>query len=163
MTLSAALFFPPAGGRCHSLRFFLISCSTYTLQDSVGKPFSGTNLYTFVGNDPIDFADPFGLWQWYGNWGGPNWTGGQVGTWDTIDRSRALPPIDGQDGCYMNHDKCYSKCRSKCNSNDRADCFRDCDTQLSRDLNNLGDDPSNNWQAKAASWIFSIRNPGPNQ
>ncbi|MHB8123838.1 MAG: RHS repeat-associated core domain-containing protein [Desulfuromonadaceae bacterium] len=135
----------------------------FSFVDSVGKPFSGTNLYTFVGNDPINYVDPFGLWQWYGNWGGPNWTGGQVGTWDTIDHSKALPPIDNQDASYMNHDKCYSKCRSICNSKDRADCFRDCDRQLSRDLSNLGDGPSNNWQAKVASWLFSIRNPGPNQ
>lgn len=37
--------------------------------DSVGKP-SDTNLYAYVGNDPINWVDPFGLYVWGGNFGG---------------------------------------------------------------------------------------------
>jgi hypothetical protein len=31
--------------------------------DSVGKPALETNLYTYTGNNPINFVDPFGLWR----------------------------------------------------------------------------------------------------
>ncbi len=119
------------------------------------------NPYVYVGNNPINYSDPLGLFQWYGNWGGPDYTGGQVGTWNKINRSRALPPIDKQDECYKEHDICYGNCRDKtlCKSIDRAACFRDCDRKLARCLNNLGSDPSNNLSARIAARLFSRTNP----
>lgn len=33
-----------------------------------------------VQNNPVNYIDPLGLWRWHGNWGGPDWTGGQEGT-----------------------------------------------------------------------------------
>jgi RHS repeat-associated protein len=120
--------------------------------------------YAYVESSPVNYIDPFGLWRWYGNWGGPNWTGGQKGTWDTIDRSKAKPPIDKQDACYMDHDICYGGCREckQCKPKARADCFRDCDRKLVKCLRGLGNDPSNNWKAKAAARYFEHSNPGPN-
>ena len=119
------------------------------------------NVYRYVSNNPMNRRDPLGLWQYYGNWGGPNWTGGQNGTWNDIDRSKVKPPIDKQDQCYKEHDICYGKCRddNACKSNGRANCFKECDRQLSQCLIRLGNDPSNNWKAKAAARYFSNSNP----
>jgi len=33
--------------------------------DSVGKPFSGTNLYSFCDNNPVNAIDPDGELAWY--------------------------------------------------------------------------------------------------
>ena len=72
----------------------------------------------------------------YGNWGGPDWTGGQNGTWNSIDRSKAKPPADDQDQCYMHHDICYGNTRDRtiCKSNARAAAFKTCDRVLARCL-----------------------------
>lgn len=139
---------------------------------------AGINLYTFEANDFNDLIDAAGLdFHYYGNWGGPGWTGGQWGDWNHIDRSKALPPIDKQDECYMHHDKCYGRCRdekeSTCNAFSdvkgsrraslRAEmsCFEKCDRKLSTCLSNLGNDPSNNAHAKIAARYFAHSHPAP--
>ena len=119
----------------------------------------GPNLYRYAGNSPIRYSDPLGLWQWYGNWGGPDWTGGREGTWNTVDRSMVAAPIDAQDVCYKDHDICYGACRDKpCER--PGPCFKECDRTAARCLGALGDDPSNNWKAKAARKHFQHSNPG---
>src|SRR5207302_1948832 len=47
-------------------------------RDPVGEG-AGLNLYKYGSNNPDDRIDPFGLsdFKYYGNWGGPGWTGGQ--------------------------------------------------------------------------------------
>jgi RHS repeat-associated protein len=124
------------------------------------------NLYAFVGNDPISFIDPNGLWKWWGNWGGPNWTAGNEGTWeDVVDNGWPVAdPQDNQDKCYEAHDKCHAGCRDdfrgqcpdKWQSAKMAlgKCLRKCDRDLSRCLKNLGDDPSNNCHARTGSCVF---------
>ena len=92
----------------------------------------GVNLYGYVGNDPSDGVDPLGLWKAYGNWCGPDWTGGRR---DVFNRHRLgfySPPIDGLDAACVKHDICYYKCRRAhpCNRGDRSSCFRNCDRQL---------------------------------
>ncbi len=42
----------------------------YGFVDSVGKPFSGTNLYTFTANNPVNVIDPYGLINWWKVGGG---------------------------------------------------------------------------------------------
>ncbi|PXF55877.1 MAG: hypothetical protein C4B58_14500 [Deltaproteobacteria bacterium] len=134
----------------------------WTAKDPIGFAGGDTDLYGYCLNNPINAVDPLGLWRWYGNWGGPNWTGGQEGTWNTVDRSKVKPPIDKQDVCYRGHDKCYGSCRDNnpCKSEDRADCFKNCDRKLARCLRGLGNDSSNNWKAKAATRYFKNSNPG---
>ena len=87
--------------------------------------------------DPIFFIGPNGSFgfRWYGNWGGPNWTGGWQASWEIIDPhyQRIRLPIDAQDECYMLHDMCYGDCRqkNKCNRSEQELCFNGCDWALS--------------------------------
>jgi RHS repeat-associated protein len=92
----------------------------------------GTDLYTYVSNDPLDGVDPLGLLKIYGNWCGPDWTGGRR---ESFVRHRVgfyAPPIDGLDAACAKHDICYYKCRKAhpCDSDCRSRCFRSCDDQL---------------------------------
>jgi RHS repeat-associated protein len=159
-------------------RYYDPKTGTYISEDPIGFEGGDINLYSYVGNQPINRIDPLGLDDlsdlepsgsilmiWYGNWGGPGWTGGQRGTWNSINQSAAKPPIDKQDACYRDHDICYGSCRDNksCKSSSRANCFKNCDRKLSRCLRSLGKDPSNNWQAKAAAILFENRNPGADQ
>jgi RHS repeat-associated protein len=55
---------------------------------------------------------------YYGNYGGPGWTGGQWAPWESLGDpfSPGIPsglalPIDSEDALYMNHDRTYSQSR----------------------------------------------------
>ena len=77
---------------------------------------AGLNLYQDVQNDPVNRIDPLGLldFRYYGNWGGPGWTGAQRRPYEDLtpaELAKLAPPIDAQDRCYMRHDICYSRCR----------------------------------------------------
>jgi RHS repeat-associated protein len=71
---------------------------------------------------------------YYGNWGGPGWTGGQCGSWNSIDPTKAHPPIDNQDKAYCGHDRCYGGCANLPTSWQRFMCRVGCDQNLTRDL-----------------------------
>jgi hypothetical protein len=52
--------------------------------------------------------------KYYGNWGGPGWTGGQTKPLETLtpqEEENLAPPVDDQDYCYRLHDYCYSDAR----------------------------------------------------
>jgi RHS repeat-associated protein len=94
----------------------------------------GENLYVIVSNKSINYIDYLGLWEYYGNWGGPDYTGGQNSSWDQMtpaEQNQALAAIDAQDACYEGHDKCYGDCRNKyqCETA-RNCCFSICDAIL---------------------------------
>jgi RHS repeat-associated protein len=72
--------------------------------------------------------------SYYGNWGGGGWTGGQCGSWNTIDHTRAKSPIDMQDLAYCYHDKCYGACATLSTTWQRLECRTRCDYALSGDL-----------------------------
>jgi YD repeat-containing protein len=51
---------------------------------------------------------------YYGNWGGPGWSGGQTVPLETLtlqQQAALKPPIDAQDTAYQGHDYCYSATR----------------------------------------------------
>ena len=93
----------------------------------------GPSLYAFVGNDPIRKIDAVGLKKIYGNWCGPDWTGGKKGEYDPNSGPYA-PPIDALDSACEIHDKCYFNCRqsSPCDAGARSKCFRNCDKALTK-------------------------------
>jgi RHS repeat-associated protein len=93
------------------------------------------NSYGYVSNNPLIGMDPTGRYKVYGNWCGPNWTGGYSKSWDELsarERRNAARPIDFLDSQCMRHDKCYARCRTEnpCQPEERSPCFRLCDYAL---------------------------------
>jgi RHS repeat-associated protein len=69
----------------------------------------GVNLYGYAANDPLRFVDPFGLFWFWGRWGGPNLVSGQVRSEsDPIPNPGDpdyRPPIDKMDALFEKHDR----------------------------------------------------------
>jgi RHS repeat-associated protein len=147
----------------------------------------GLNYYRYVFNHSVNYRDPFGLrcdyyqpfdghygqpayptsngfpflpngFYYYGNWGGPGWTGGSLIPYENMtpdQRSHLAPPIDEQDVCYMHHDVCYANAR--CNY---AGCNKkitqaegSCDMDLYYCLKGLG---NQNTFSLFAQPVFSV-------
>jgi hypothetical protein len=85
---------------------------------------------------------------YYGNWGGPGWSGGQFKPLETLtpqEVSQLQRPIDAQDACYEQHDWCYAGARTG-NGN-----FASCDFQLQQCLrlvNSSGAGNAHSWLAE---------------
>jgi RHS repeat-associated protein len=94
------------------------------------------NLYNYVGGNPVNYTDPSGRRRVYGNWCGPNWTGGQTEPYNPAHDNVYRPPIDNLDTICLNHDKCYFRCRRDhpCSVTDRQNCMRNCDQTLINDV-----------------------------
>ena len=150
-----------------SARNYSLNTDRFLLEAPLGFAGSGPNLYEYAGDNPIDFTDPLGLYSgpygpqlglfpmpwgcvfsfscfyYYGNYGGPGWTGGQWQPWEKFGdpwSSEPNPPaglalpVDAQDACYMDHDRCYARARhpknGQCSSNQQSDDDRSCDGAL---------------------------------
>jgi hypothetical protein len=157
------------------------------------------NFFAYVRNSPSIFVDPFGLesgatyhalWGdqtnptptpaapafdrhhfiYYGNWGGPGWTGGQWLPYEDLtleQRAHLAPPIDAQDTCYQHHDVCYSnsRVRNKCTVHDSPTHEQDisrlrdegsCDFQLAQCLQLINHSREKNLGSFFAEPLFSV-------
>ncbi len=84
-------------------RYYDAKSGRFVGRDPIGFQSGDVNFYRYVKNNSIRFADPYGLKPLvprYGNWCGPNWSGGSSGS---------APPIDSLDNCCQQHDLCYGK------------------------------------------------------
>ena len=125
----------------------------------------------------IDLSGDF---MYYGNYGGPGWTGGQTTPYEDLskDDQKKLPALkDAQDTCYQGHDKCYSTARilnggtsalaasqTKDQKLSQQNFTRGCDAVLSMCLRsvNSGSQPSGrNMHSEAAEPVFSIKEMWP--
>jgi RHS repeat-associated protein len=100
----------------------------------------GLNLYGYVENNPINATDPLGLIKIYGNWCGPDWTGGRSGVYTPHPSGYYRAPINSLDSACETHDICYSECRTDhpCDGGERSQCFRACDRVLTAAANAYG-------------------------
>jgi RHS repeat-associated protein len=138
-------------------------------RDPIGER-GGMNLYEDVQNDPINRIDPLGLlgFRYYGNWGGPGWTGGQTRPYEELtplEVANLAPPIDAQDRCYMEHDICFSQCRTKNHCTAKTNptrgqrkqettCEGNCDYYLAACLRDLD---RQNWHSRLGWSFFTWR------
>jgi RHS repeat-associated protein len=114
----------------------------YLTADPIGQippprtaPYKLNHLYNYVGNNPLNGIDPLGLFEYYGNWCGPNHTGGFDKPWDQLtsqEQQNTLLPKDDLDSCCQIHDLCHADCRANhpCSETDRQDCLNRCDRGL---------------------------------
>jgi RHS repeat-associated protein len=114
----------------------------YIESDPIGL--SGSlDTFSYVGSDPLNGVDPFGLIKIYGSWCGPDWTGGFRKSYEELgaaEKSVALPPVDALDQCCKTHDITYANCRAKlpCDRQSRQQCFQRADLALSACAANAG-------------------------
>jgi RHS repeat-associated protein len=102
------------------------------LSDDPARGRGGRNSYAYVGDTPTSYRDPAGLWRVWGNWCGPDWTGGRTEEYNLDHVSSYLSPIDDNDAACMRHDFCYYTCRKgfRCDKANRTRCMRRCDRIL---------------------------------
>jgi RHS repeat-associated protein len=117
--------------------------SPYIFQTNVWWPFLPSTPWA------CHFVISFGTcFVYYGNWGGPGWSGGQFKPLETLtpqEVSQLQRPIDAQDACYEQHDWCYAGARTG-NGN-----FASCDFQLQQCLrlvNSSGAGNAHSWLAE---------------
>jgi RHS repeat-associated protein len=125
----------------------------------------GVNFYDYVGGNPINYRDPSGQTPIYGQWCGPDWTGGRFEQYDpNHDRNGYYnTPIDPTDTVCQAHDICYYTCRAThpCDPSGRQDCMDTvCDYNLVRDLSGKWGWA---WIIKSGILLFNHHpDPGPN-
>jgi RHS repeat-associated protein len=115
-------------------RYYNQNLGRFLSEDPIAFSGNNDNIYAYVSGDPINFNDPSGLLKIYGNWCGPNWTGGHA---EQYIPSHDTPgyykhPISYADEVCSKHDVCYSNCRDShpCNKGERRHCDRKCDYTL---------------------------------
>lgn len=121
-------------------RYYDPSIGRFTREDPLRFGAGDPNFYSYVSQNPVTFTDPLGRSRIYGNWCGPNWTGGLKESFNPAHVKDYKRPIDSVDEGCMHHDICYFNCRGShpCNPDARADCFRTCDNLLTAEIPTKG-------------------------
>jgi RHS repeat-associated protein len=107
----------------------------YIEADPIGIQKGRNHLYTYAANNPVKHNDPKGLWAIYGNWCGPNWTGGSQEQYNPNNAAIYAANdsrIDSLDRCCRTHDRCFYRCRLNhpCDAWARRECMIECNRAL---------------------------------
>ena len=122
----------------YGYRFYQPNIGRWINRDPIGES-GGGNLYGLVGNDSINGFDYCGLFKAYGNWCGPNWTGGYKKPWNdlsTQERRNVKKPIDAVDAACQAHDKAYGRCDRLLCELSKERCKAQADKKLVDDIEN---------------------------
>jgi RHS repeat-associated protein len=146
---------PETGLYYYRARYYDPTIGRFLSEDPV-RYWGGVDFYKYVGNDPTNVTDPSGRVPIpiYGNWCGPDWTGGRRESYDpsrdyqykmtaggqTWWVSYYTPPINGLDAACETHDKCYYGCRNSfpCDHSNRKACMAACNHNLALDAASSG-------------------------
>ena len=143
-------------------RYYDPNVGRFVSEDPIGFEGGTVNLHEYVGNNPVNAIDPTGLIKIYGNWCGPNWTGGYDTEYTWLPPGSYKDPIDNLDSACKTHDICYYNCRNDypCDEPKRSQCFRQCDYALTNSAYAIG----SFWGDQIAFWIDrpGDRDPGQN-
>ena len=120
-------------------RFLQPAVGKFSQEDPKGLGGGDPNVYAYVSGNPVRYRDPLGHYRVYGNWCGPDWTGGLVEEYNPLHDQRYKPAIDAIDAACEKHDKCYFQCRREfaCTTSKRRTCMHTCNWTLEADLSGL--------------------------
>jgi RHS repeat-associated protein len=112
-TFSTKEYLPDAKLYLYAYRVYDPQAGRWTQRDPIDYQDS-LNLYQFCGNNPVNVLDVDGRIEFYGNWGGPDWTGGQTRPYESLtpgQQAVLIAPIDSMDDLFQTHDLAYSAAR----------------------------------------------------
>jgi RHS repeat-associated protein len=141
-------------------RYYDPKIGRFISEDPIGD-LGGNKWYTYADANPLKYFDPTGLFPYWGNWCGPDWTGGRKEQYDPAHASLYKPPIDHNDAACMRHDWCYYMCRKgfPCDAGNRRMCMMRCDRVLASDT---GPGTSEDgWMKAAGMWLYMRVNRHP--
>ncbi len=133
-------------------RYYDPSIGRFLSEDPI-RFWGGIDFYKYANNQPTNQTDPSGEVPFpiifWGNWCGPNWTGGRF---EQYDPSHAKidgyykEPVGGKGGAdyvCQKHDVCYYQCRhdNPCDKGKRTKCMSNCDSVLVANMPTTGPGP----------------------
>jgi RHS repeat-associated protein len=110
-------------------RYYDPSIGRFISEDPLHFGGGDLDVYVYVHSEPTNYVDPSGTTRYWGNWCGPDWTGGLVEEYTPLHAGIYKKPQDAEDTVCMHHDICYFNCRYNhaCDSGARPACLKHCD------------------------------------